>query len=382
MEKSIEILKSLTPNLIKTDLIESKKRKDKSNQSLFNLFIPNENDLIDNSPTSLIKGFECYKFFNNKNKLNLYKQNDKDLNRVKNFNNLNKSIILQEIKRIDEKLRTLQNFKNDLLNDLIKVEEFDLELKEKEDKKFLRFNNFNNFNDDDEIFIPDDHQYLPLNKDFMTIKASNGKVNDLSLNKPYDNLITVSDDPLVNVWNLKSGQRLGQLSGHSDSINCCQLVNNLCLTGSNDNLIKIWDLNQFNETFSLNGHTDSINKLQFNQNFLVSGSNDKTIRLWDLNTQKCLITMDVLSHINKSNFNSLSFDPFIGGLQFYLNGLVTGSADCIIRLWDMRTGQPHRNLLGHSNPISCLSFDQFNIVSGSYDGQVNVCIILLYLLDV
>lgn len=67
------------------------------------------------------------------------------------------------------------------------------------------------------------------------------------------------------------------------------------------------------------------------------------------------------------------WDDFVGAVQFWGYALVSGSGDGGVRMWDMRTGQAHRTLLGHSAPISCLQFDEMHIVSGSLDKTVRVC---------
>ncbi len=38
----------------------------------------------------------------------------------------------------------------------------------------------------------------------------------------------------------------------------------------------------------------------------------------------------------------------------------------------MRTGQAHRTLLGHTEPVTCLQFDELHIVSGSLDKSIRV----------
>ena len=36
----------------------------------------------------------------------------------------------------------------------------------------------------------------------------------------------------------------------------------------------------------------------------------------------------------------------------------------------MRTGQAHRTLIGHTAPVTCLQFDENNIVTGSLDKTI------------
>jgi division protein 1 len=109
----------------------------------------------------------------------------------------------------------------------------------------------------------------------------------------------------------------------------------------------------------------------------VTGSADRTMRQWDIETGSCLLYIDVgwsalrgrpsLSGV----FNTLN-EPFVGALQFWDYALCSGTADGIIRMWDLRTGQTHRALSGHTGPINCLQFDQFNVISGSQDGTIRI----------
>lgn len=139
----------------------------------------------------------------------------------------------------------------------------------------------------------------------------------------------------------------------------------------------------------LEGHSRAVTALYFEDECLVTGASDKTLRQWDLNTGQCVMTMDILwaiSHPPAStssaaypdSYMSGSYNPaaasawdtaedFVGGVQFWGYGLVSGSGDGAVRMWDMRTGQAHRTLLGHTGPITCLQFDEMHIATGSHD---------------
>jgi mitochondrial division protein 1 len=86
------------------------------------------------------------------------------------------------------------------------------------------------------------------------------------------------------------------------------------------------------------------------------------------------------------------YEDFVGGVQFWGYALVSGSGDSAVRMWDsecssrtslfnttdtirsqVRTGQAHRTLMGHTGPVTCLQFDERHIVSGSLDKTVRVC---------
>ncbi|KAK0245407.1 WD40-repeat-containing domain protein [Armillaria nabsnona] len=153
----------------------------------------------------------------------------------------------------------------------------------------------------------------------------------------------------------------------------------------------------------LEGHTKAVTALYFEDDCLVTGASDKTLRQWDLTTGQCVMTMDILwamSHSSTSVPGPLSngffsgaaasigsfavptppfsdgswemYEDFVGGVQFWGYGLVSGSGDGAVRMWDMRTGQAHRTLLGHTGPVTSIQFDEIHIASGSLDKSIRI----------
>ena len=130
----------------------------------------------------------------------------------------------------------------------------------------------------------------------------------------------------------------------------------------------------------------------------VTGASDKTLRQWDLATGQCVMTMDILWAISHppttipaghmagfpvagtfavptplyADGSWELYQDFIGAVQSWEYALVSGSGDGAVRMWDMRTGQAHRTLLGHTGPVTCLQFDEIHVVSGSLDKSVRV----------
>lgn len=152
------------------------------------------------------------------------------------------------------------------------------------------------------------------------------------------------------------------------------------------------------------GHSKAVTALYFEDECLVTGASDKTLRQWDLATGQCIMTMDILwaishpqptipgngipNHLFPGAAASAGhfavptppsadgswdmYEDFVGGVQFWGYGLVSGSGDGAVRMWDMRTGQAHRTLMGHTGPVTCLQFDEMHIASGSLDKSIRI----------
>mmetsp|Transcript_6137 Transcript_6137/g.5740 ORF Transcript_6137/g.5740 Transcript_6137/m.5740 type:complete len:103 (-) Transcript_6137:420-728(-) len=90
------------------------------------------------------------------------------------------------------------------------------------------------------------------------------------LKKP-DGLIFVGGNPVdVNVWSIKSGEKLATLEGmHSDSVTCMAIEEGFLFTGSDDTSIVMWNLSTCQHVGVLNGHKTSVQDLLFFDNGLL-----------------------------------------------------------------------------------------------------------------
>ncbi|CAK3873336.1 Mitochondrial division 1 [Lecanosticta acicola] len=146
--------------------------------------------------------------------------------------------------------------------------------------------------------------------------------------------------------------------------------------------------------FTLSAHVAEITALNFRGNTLVSGSADKTLRQWDLEKGRCVQTLDVLwAAAQASTLNAPTNTPtpeagtwwrptggrlqgaeadFIGAIQVFETALACGTADGMVRLWDLRSGMVHRSLVGHTGPVTALQFDDVYLVTGSQDRSIRI----------
>ncbi len=270
------------------------------------------------------------------------------------------------------------------------------------------------------------HEHFEPGSSIRELQAHNDMITALDFDAPFGTMVTSALDDTVRVWDLNLGRCIGLLEGHHASVRCLQVEDNIVATGSMDASVRLWDLGKAEysphdnkiskaieekdeegldiesaedpapaphsssmqncQMFSLEAHVDEITALHFRGDTLVSGSADKTLRQWDLVKGRCVQTLDVLwaaaqasatINPNDGQWRTTGRLPdasadFVGALQCFDAALACGTADGMVRLWDLRSGQVHRSLVGHTGPVTCLQFDDVHLVTGSLDRSIRV----------
>ncbi|KAL8796138.1 MAG: hypothetical protein Q9195_001471 [Heterodermia aff. obscurata] len=274
------------------------------------------------------------------------------------------------------------------------------------------------------ISMPIRHEHFEPGSSIREMQAHNDVITALDFDAPFGTMVTAALDDTVRVWDLNLGRCIGLLEGHHASVRCLQVEDNIVATGSMDASIRLWDLSRAEylphedrideereddspgveanqdhrpaqhhpssmqdcPLFSLEAHVDEITALHFKGDTLVSGSSDKTLRQWDLVKGRCVQTLDVLWAAAQASASIGSSDhqwrstgrvpdasaDFVGALQSFDAALACGTADGMVRLWDLRSGQVHRSLVGHTGPVTCLQFDDVHLVTGSLDRSIRI----------
>lgn len=272
------------------------------------------------------------------------------------------------------------------------------------------------------------HEHLEPGSNIRTIPAHNDTVTALDFDAPFGTMVTSSLDDTVRVWDLNLGRCMGFLDGHTASVRCLQVEDNIVATGSVDATIRLWDISRATyEPFehnatkedddglgfgnegedevpapppdamsdchltTLEAHVDEVTALHLRGDTLVSGSADKTLRQWDLVKGRCVQTLDVLWAAAQASATLSTSEgtwrptgrgtdsnaDFVGALQVFDAALACGTADGMVRLWDLRSGQVHRSLVGHTGAVTCLQFDDVHLVTGSVDRSIRVSSLLV-----
>jgi len=266
------------------------------------------------------------------------------------------------------------------------------------------------------------HEHFEPGSNIREIRAHRDNITALDFDAPFGVMATAALDDTVRVWDLNAGRCMGLLEGHAASVQALQIEDNILATGSRDATIKLWDLSRSRydpqgyskeedeedaiawensndhaieppegsmddcELYTLQAHVDGITALHFRGDVLVSGSADKTIRHWDLEKGRCVQTLDVMWAAAQASATIGSGDngwkptgrshsssaDFVGALQVFESALACGTADGMVRLWDLRSGQVHRSLVGHTGAVTCLQFDDVHLVTGSADRSIRI----------
>jgi division protein 1 len=270
------------------------------------------------------------------------------------------------------------------------------------------------------------HEHFEPGSMIRELQAHSDMITALDFDAPFGTMVTAALDDTVRVWDINAGRCIGLLEGHTASVRALQVEDNICATGSMDATVRLWDLSRAQydpqdyriaqeeadaddpivfesaedapvpppagsmadcPLFTLEAHVGEVTALYFRGDTLVSGSADKTLRQWDLEKGRCIQTLDVMwaaaqasvsAGSSESTWRSTSRLPdaaadFVGALQVFDAALACGTADGMVRLWDLRSGQVHRSLVGHTGPITCLQFDDVHLITGSLDRSIRVC---------
>jgi WD40 repeat protein len=214
------------------------------------------------------------------------------------------------------------------------------------------------------------HDLLGVNRGCAVVKFSpdGGKVASASHQHPPK----PQSSPLVNVWNVHTGEQLMELDGPTNTVTCVAWSpdGNLLACGGHDKIIYVWDAITKELVNGLEfGHSESLTCLVFDSTakLLFSSACDKTIAVWkspkEVGAAEVIRRME--GHTDIVWSIALSPDD---------TSLVSGSRDMTVRLWDVTTGQQLKLLQGHAECVNCTvwSPDSQFILSASADCSVRM----------
>ncbi|MFX1515055.1 MAG: hypothetical protein ACFFC6_02020 [Promethearchaeota archaeon] len=185
-------------------------------------------------------------------------------------------------------------------------------------------------------------------------------------------LASGSIDGAIKLWNCTTGKVLLNLTEAAVYVQSIAFSPDgaVLASGSSDNTIKLWNITTKQVIQNLKGHIGIVHSVVFSPDgkTLASGSGDREIKLWDVATGEELQLSLPLEH--KGSVRSIDYynHSYIGLV------LASGSADDTIKLWNAENGTEMKNITGHVDQVTSVTFSPIGTVlaSGSMDNTVKL----------
>ncbi|KAF5097140.1 hypothetical protein DV451_003953 [Geotrichum candidum] len=167
-----------------------------------------------------------------------------------------------------------------------------------------------------------------VGKAAYTRKAHEKEINAIDVSPDNKLFTSSSQDRLVKVWDLQSGESIGVLKGHKRSVWSVKFshFDKVIATGSGDKTVKLWSLNDFSCLKTFEGHTNSVLKVAFTTRGqqIVSAGGDGLVKIWNVKSDgECASTLD--NHEDKVWSLAAREDE---------TGFISGGGDGIITFWE------------------------------------------------
>lgn len=252
------------------------------------------------------------------------------------------------------------------------------------------------------------------------LEGHSGPVSSLAFHPEGKILATTGEDGLVKLWDIVTGQELTTLTGHRYPVQCAAFSpdGNLLATGSgsiplpipdqeNPGEVKVWNLATGALQAEWQAGLSQISSLSFSPdgNSLATATWNQGVALWDPKTGNLLEQLpeeiDGAVHVAFSEDGStllvagwserlVVYDLSskttrrtleTGRMRWSValnpasNVLATADIDdCMIRFWNLDTGEERDALRGHTEPINSIAFDPRGkfLASGCIDGTIKI----------
>ncbi|KAK9472902.1 WD40-repeat-containing domain protein [Dipodascopsis tothii] len=184
----------------------------------------------------------------------------------------------------------------------------------------------------------------------------------LSLQFDEDIMVTGSSDASCIVWDVRTFRPLRRIVRHQAGVLDIALDAKNIVSCSKDGVLSVWDrTNDYAERLRLEGHQGPVNAIDIRGRYIASAGGDCIVKLWDIETGECL--RDFRGHSRGLACVQITEDCRM---------IASGGNDNMIRVWDLQTGRCLRVLNEHTSLVRSLHIHGSRLVSGSYDMTVKV----------
>jgi WD40 repeat protein len=193
-------------------------------------------------------------------------------------------------------------------------------------------------------------------------------INSAKFSPDGKRVVISSDDSFVKIWDVKTGNVIHNLKGHTHMVKDANYSNSgkyIVTNGGSEMTARIYDATTGRIIDSLEYHIDYITTAIFSpdEKTVLTSSFDKTAKIWDIQAGK--VIQNFTGHTDRVNFANFSQNGTI---------IVTTSDDKTAKIWDVKTGKIIHTLLGHTQPVisASFSFDNKKIVTVSEDNTAKI----------
>ncbi len=170
---------------------------------------------------------------------------------------------------------------------------------------------------------------------------------------------------VAQLLDLSKGRVVRTFVGHEKAVICSEFSKDgkYLFTGSGDQTVKMWEVATGREVKTFKGHRDLIFEMAISDDgkYLATGS-------WDVST----IVWDIESGEKIHQYYAESNSPY--SLSFVKNDLylMIGGLGKDLRMIEIDTGKPARNLIGHTEIISGIKAKENQLLTASWDGKAKL----------
>lgn len=239
-------------------------------------------------------------------------------------------------------------------------------------------------------------------------------------------LASCSNDQTIKIWNIKDKTCTRTLVGHTAAVWCLDVDAYLLASGSADKTVKLWNLRSCSVICSFNilGGVHSISISNTSQK-IFAGTINKTVCIWSIATKLCIVSFQMttktssitpvtslslnkglvlcacgtdlqiwdtdnyapiftLDQAHKDRIESVQMQLMMKSkensksktsksfIEKYKGNIITSSKDGVIKIWNMLNIRSPDVIAACEEPVTCIKFDDSNIVCSRQDGMIGV----------
>jgi len=195
--------------------------------------------------------------------------------------------------------------------------------------------------------------------------ASMTGITTLDVNaKDSNKIVTGGVDKTAVVFNNSTEQIVATLKGHTKKLTSAiyHPDDDMVITASTDSTIRVWSVAQQQQLQFLKIHDSAVTGISLHPlgDYLLSCSTDEHWAFSDIRTGKNLVKVSSAANADNDADNVSGNAVALTCAKFHPDGLIfgTGTADSVIKIWDLKSKTNLANFPGHTGSITALSFSE------------------------